>query len=116
MQANALAPSTTLAEYLPQQTAWIGPALGPLIAEFVSPSVSSAVALKQAAQWLGWVLVQGPGKPDLNSALTAAYEAYQALVNRNQGGAPGGGIRILHTKPVSPDLSPFQRAVDALFG
>jgi len=115
MQAFTLTPNVKLLDYIAQQTAWIGSALGPLTAEFVSPIDPSSDGLKSAALWLGWALSYGSGKADFDTALTAAYNAYQTLLS--EGGPSGGGPTQKPTvKPVSAGDGPFQRAIDALFG
>jgi hypothetical protein len=80
MAAFALTPSVTEAEIVAQQSAWVGPALGPLAAEFVDPTQPVADALRSAALWCGWELFLGAGKPDLLSAFADEFKAWQAFL------------------------------------
>jgi hypothetical protein len=51
----------TQAEILAETLALVGPALGPLAAEFISFIEWPADGLREAAKWLGWVLAKGSG-------------------------------------------------------
>ncbi len=77
-------PAWTLQQFITNATAQIGPLLGPFAAEFLPPGDSGIQPWIDAARWMGWVLMEGAGKPALTTALTAQYDFWKNYV-------PSGG-------------------------
>jgi hypothetical protein len=73
-------PSWSLAQFIANATAQIGPALGLFAAEFLPPSDSGIQPWIDAARWMGWVLMKGTGMPALETALTAQYDYWKNYV------------------------------------
>jgi hypothetical protein len=73
-------PSWSLAQFIANATAQIGPALGSFAAEFLPPSDSGIQPWIDAARWMGWVLMKGAGMPALETALTAQYDYWKNYV------------------------------------
>jgi hypothetical protein len=115
MQANMLVPHVALNDFIKQQSAWVGPALGPLVAEFADPTEPGLEALQNAALWFGWELLLGSGKPYLIAAFTEDYNVFQTLA-ANAGAPAGGNPKKPTVLPPSANLAPFQRVLDFLFG
>jgi hypothetical protein len=119
--APAKPPLHTLASlqaYYPVQTfatnsiSLVGPALGPFAASFIPPNDSGAAPWIAAARWLGWVLMQGTGGPNLTSAFTAQYEYFTSIVPST---GPGGAHnKVLIYKAPSANLTPASQINDLL--
>jgi hypothetical protein len=66
-------PAPPLATFLASTTMLVGPAIGPFVAEFVSPNEPYLAALTPAAKWLGAMLVSGVGKSAFLQEITDYY-------------------------------------------
>jgi hypothetical protein len=85
----------TLQQVLTSTTALVGPAFGPMAAEFLAFTEWPVDGLRAAAKWLGWTLVQGSGSHNLQTVITNYYNYYAGLAaNGGLGRAVGGGAPI----------------------
>jgi hypothetical protein len=90
-------PSWSLAQFIANATAQIGPALGLFAAEFLPPSDSGIQPWIDAARWMGWVLMKGTGMTVLETALTAQYDYWKNYVP-----SIGEGLKPPPKDPVLP--------------
>jgi hypothetical protein len=80
-------------DFINSFSALVAPAIGPFLAEFISPTEQEVAGLQSAAQWLGLVVANGSGKQDFLKELAAFYEEAGTWYSENQGGG-GSGVHL----------------------
>jgi hypothetical protein len=80
------------ADFISQVGAMVGPAIGPFLAGFVSPTELEVAGLISAAQWLGWALTTGTGHQDFLKELSAYYTAADTWWARQEPSRPSHSL------------------------